>query len=114
MPWIRTPISSLATTRAAQGGRLSLPRSRTLAHGQAERAADQAAWALVGQRMETLVIDRQGMNARPKRRGCRNRRRQRFRPDATLATAVREVAMTHDIVWIKPILRFRARIWRNR
>ena len=77
---------------------------RTLAHGQAERVAKQAARTPVGQRLETLLMDRQGMNARPKRPGRRNRRRQRFRRDATLATALREAAMTHDIARIEPVL----------
>ena len=108
---MRTPVSSLATTRAqrrAAFGFLRLdpePRvradepvpERALAHGQAERVAEPAAKALVGQRLETLVIDRQGVNARSKRRCRRHRRRRSFRLDATPPTAAREAAMTHDI-----------------
>jgi len=68
---------------------------RALAHGQAKRAAEQAAQALVGQRPEAFVIDRQGMKARPERLGRRDRWRQCFRRNATLPAAAREAAMTH-------------------
>ena len=53
-------------------GLLCLDReTRAVAHGQANRVTEQAAQTLVGQRPEAFVINRQGMKARPERRGRR-------------------------------------------
>ena len=41
---------------------------RALAHIKPERVVEQTAEPLVGKRLEALEVDRQRMNARPKRR----------------------------------------------
>ena len=89
---MRTPVSSLATTRAARKMAFALSASilnrgvradehvhqRALAHAEPERVEEQTAQPLVGKRLEALEVDRQRMNARPERRRCRHRRRRPF------------------------------------
>ena len=70
---------------------------RTLAHAQPERIAEQAAQPLVGQRLETLQIDRQRMDARSKRRRRRDRRSRRFRLDPAMPASAGEATVADDI-----------------
>ena len=70
---------------------------RALAHGEPERVAKHAAQAFVGQGLESLVVDRQRVNARPERRRRRNRRRGGFGLRAAMRTSARVAAMAHDV-----------------
>src|SRR5271156_1449193 len=75
---MRTPVSSLATTRAA-------------------RSAEQAAQTLVRKRLETLQINRKRVDARPERGRRRDRRRRSLRFEATTPASARIAAMAHDV-----------------
>jgi hypothetical protein len=70
---------------------------RALAHGEPERIPKHAAQPLVGERLETLVVDRQRMNARPERRRRRHRRRWSFGLQAAVRASARVAAMAHNV-----------------
>ena len=70
---------------------------RPLAHAQPERIAEQAAQPFIRQRLETLQIDRQRMDARSKRRRRRDRGSRRFRLDPATPASAGEATVADDI-----------------
>jgi len=68
---------------------------RALAHIQAESIPEQAAQPLVGQRLKALEIDRQRVNARPKRRRRRDGGRWGLRLDTARRAAAGKTTMAN-------------------
>ncbi|MCW2286176.1 hypothetical protein M2323_004014 [Rhodoblastus acidophilus] len=70
---------------------------RALADAKPERVAENEAQPLIGQRLETLIMHGERMDARPERRCGGDRRRRTFRLRAAMLAAAGEAPVADDM-----------------